>query len=90
MGTAVADRVGVSMSFSHAWTRSPSSTSGLPFVDGPRRNEISAGVSYDLQPNVAVFGSVGRTLGMSAEEGAGTTFSFGLSLSASAATVSSP
>jgi hypothetical protein len=84
MGTAVADRVGVSMSFSRAWARSPSPPSGIPILDGPRRNEISAGVSYDLQPNIAVFGSLGRTLGLSAEDGAGTTLSFGVSMNTAA------
>jgi hypothetical protein len=77
VGRSVADRVGVSASFSRAWASSPS-----PAVTGLRRNEVSGGASYELKPNVAVYGSIGRTLGMAAEDGAGTTLSFGVSLSA--------
>jgi hypothetical protein len=43
---------------------------------------VSGGASYELKPNVAVYGSIGRTLGMAVEDGAGTTLSFGVSLSA--------
>jgi hypothetical protein len=50
----------------------------------PRRNEISGGGSFDLTPSMAVFGSVGRTLGTPEADGAGTTYGFGLSLSAAA------
>ena len=49
-----------------------------------RRNELSGGASYNLKPNVAVFGSISRTLGVAAEEGAGTTLCFGLSVNAAA------
>jgi hypothetical protein len=79
VGRPVGDRVGISMSFSHAWATSPASS---PDVAGPRRNEISGGASYDLKPNIAVFGSISRTIGVAAEDGAGTTLGFGLSLSA--------
>jgi hypothetical protein len=70
----------VSGSYSRAWTAS--SASDLPVGATPRRNELSGGVSYDLWPNIAVFGSIGRTLATSVEDGAGTTLSFGLSVSA--------
>jgi len=82
VGRAVSDRIGISTSFSHAWATSPASSAGIPGLAGPRRNELSGGASYDLKPNVAVFGSISRTLGVAAEEGAGTTLGFGLSWSA--------
>jgi hypothetical protein len=72
------------MSFSHAWATAPASP-GVRGVAAPRRNEISGGASYDLKPNVAVFGSIGRSLGLAAEDGAGTTLGFGFSLSAAPA-----
>jgi len=78
VGRSVTDRVGVSASISRAWASSPSSSA----VAGLRRNEVSGGASYDVKPNISVYGSIGRTLGMAAEDGAGTTLSFGLSLSA--------
>ena len=77
---AVGDRVGVSGSFSRAWTTS--SGSDLSVASAPLRNELSGGASYGLRPNIAVFGSIGRTIGTSIEDGAGTTLSFGVSVSA--------
>jgi hypothetical protein len=77
---AVGDRFGVSGSFSRAWTTS--SAPDLPVAAAPRRNEFSGGASYDLRPNITVFGSIGRTIGTSVQDGAGTTLSFGLSVSA--------
>jgi hypothetical protein len=79
VGKSVGERASVSASFSRAWT---SSGQEVSTVAAPRRNEISGGVSYDLGAKVAVFGSVGQTIGMAAEDGAGTTLSFGVSLSA--------
>jgi hypothetical protein len=76
---AVTEKLGVSVSCSRAWTRG---TSGLPPELRPRRNDLSGGASFDLTPNVAVYGSLGRTLATAAENGAGTTLSFGVSLSA--------
>jgi hypothetical protein len=78
-GRSVNDRAGVSLSFSRAWT---STASAIPNVVGPHRNDLSGGVSFDVTPNIAVFGSVGRTIRTAAENGAGTTVSFGMSLSA--------
>jgi hypothetical protein len=75
----------MSMSFSHAWATEPAAAPGVPSVAGPRRNEISGGASYDLKPNIAVFGSIGRTIGVASQDGAGTTLGFGLSLSAAPA-----
>ena len=56
--------------------------SAIPTVVGPHRNDFSGSVSFDVTPNIALFGSVGRTIATAAEHGAGTTVSFGLSLSA--------
>jgi hypothetical protein len=85
IGRPVSDRIGVSVSFSHAWALSPEPTAGVASVAGLRRNELSGGASYDLKPNLALFGSISRTLGVAAEEGAGTTLGFGLSWSAATA-----
>ena len=85
VGRPVGDRAGISLSFSHAWATSPAASPDASGAAGPRRNELSGGASYDLKPNVAVFGSIGRTLGVAAEDGAGTTMGFGVSLSAAPA-----
>jgi len=82
IGRAVSDRIGVSTSFSHAWATSPASSAGTPNLARPSRNELSGGASYDLKSNIALFGSISRTLGVAAEQGAGTTLGFGLSWSA--------
>jgi hypothetical protein len=81
-GRSLSNRVGVSMSFSRAWTSQASETAGTPPIAGPLRNDLSGGASFDVTPNIAVFGSLGRTIATSAENGAGTTISFGLALSA--------
>jgi hypothetical protein len=79
LGAIVGERVGVSISFSRAWS---SSASIDPAVPAPSRNDVSGGVSFDMTPNIGVFGSIGRTIGTTEENGAGTTLSFGLSLTA--------
>lgn len=84
IGRPVSDRIGVSVSFSHAWATSPEPSAGVASAAGSRRNELSGGASYDLEPNIAVFGSISRTLRVAAEEGAGTTLGFGLSWSTAA------
>jgi hypothetical protein len=81
IGWWLSDRLGASMSFSRAWTSQATAT-GTQAIAGPRRNDLSGGASLDVSPNIAVFGSVGRTIATAAENGAGTTLSFGLSLSA--------
>ena len=86
VGRQVGDRIGLSTSFSHAWATSPASLPGIPNLARPRRNELSGGASYDLKPNLALFGSISRTLRVAAEEGAGTTLGFGLSWSAAPTT----
>lgn len=79
---SVSNRLGLSMSFSRAWTSQATTTPGTPAIAGPRRSDLSGGASFDVTPNIAVFGSVGRTLATAVEHGAGTTISFGLSLNA--------
>ena len=76
---SVSERIGVSGSFSRAWTRT--TTDGLAAM-GTSRNDLSGGASVTLTPSIAVYGSLGRTIGTAAEDGAGTTLAFGLSLSA--------
>ena len=79
VGRSLSPRLGVSMALSHAWTSEPALFAAIA---GPRRNDLSGGASFDVTPNIAVFGSLGRTIATAAENGAGTTVSFGLSLSA--------
>jgi hypothetical protein len=81
IGRSLGNRLGVSASFSRAWT-SQSTATGIPTIAGPRRNDLSGGASFDVTPNLTVFGSLGQTIATAAQNGAGTTISFGLSLSA--------
>jgi hypothetical protein len=81
IGWWLSNRLGASMSFSRAWTSQATAT-GTPAIAGPRRNDLSGGASFDVTPNIAVFGSAGRTIATAAANGAGTTLSFGMSLSA--------
>jgi hypothetical protein len=76
-GTQVGSRIGVSVSFSRAWS---SSVADDTLLAAPRRNDLSTGISMAFTPNVGVFGSVGRTFKTDAQFGAGTTVSLGLSL----------
>jgi hypothetical protein len=81
IGWTLTNRLSASMSFSHAWTNQTTAT-GIPAIAGPRRNDLSGGASFDVTPTIGVFGSVGRTIATAAQNGAGTTLSVGLSLSA--------
>jgi hypothetical protein len=76
-GTQIGLRIGVAVSFSHAWSSSAADNSLLA---APHRNDLSTGISMAFTPNVGVFGSVGRTFNTDAQFGAGTTVSVGLSL----------
>ena len=87
IGKSLTNRLGVSVSFSHAWTTQATLPAGTPAIAGPRRNDLAGGASFDVTPNIAVFGSLGRTLATAAQNGAGTTISFGMSLSAGPAAV---
>jgi hypothetical protein len=77
VGTQVSSRLGVSLSFSRSWS-SPGSTD--PAVEAPTRNDLSAGGSFEMMPNVALFGSFGQTIATSPQYGAGRTFSVGVGL----------
>lgn len=78
-GKSLSDRLDVSMSFSHAWT---SQATAAPAIAGPRRNDLSGGASFNVTPNIAVFGSIGRTVATAAARGAGATITCGVSASA--------
>jgi hypothetical protein len=79
VGTQVRDRVGVSLSFSRSWSSSGSTD---PTVEAPKRNELSAGGSFDMTRSVAFFGSFGQTIATSPQNGGGRTFSVGMALTA--------
>jgi hypothetical protein len=74
-GMQVMPRVGVSASFSHAWTTASTTLSG-PSRD---RTELSGGVAYALVPHVSLFASLGHTIATTDENGAGLTVSGGIS-----------
>ena len=63
----------MSLSFSRAWAGDD--LTGL----SRDRREFSGGVSYVVRPQMAVFGSLGRTIATSDADGAGTTVSGGVS-----------
>jgi hypothetical protein len=73
-GVQATPRIGVSLAFSRAWSTDDSGT-----IAGDRR-EISGGVAFSVRPQVAVFGSLGRTVATTDQNGAGTTLSGGVLL----------
>jgi hypothetical protein len=85
-GGQIGSRVGVALSLSRSWATSTSSTIETA-IPRPSRNDLSGGVSVDVTPNVGIFGSVGRTIATAQENGAGTTISVGLSLTARSVTI---
>jgi hypothetical protein len=66
-------RLGMSLSFSRAWAGD--ALTGL----SRDRRDLSGGASYVVRPQMAVFGSIGRTIATSDADGAGTTVSGGVS-----------
>jgi hypothetical protein len=64
--------MGASVSFTRSW-----STTDLAGIQR-NRSEVSGGVSYFVRPQIAVYGSLGRTLATSAENGAGTSIGGGV------------
>jgi len=72
IGAQATPRVGVSAALTRSWASAG--------VDGiPRdRLEVSGGASYLLAPQIAVYGSLGQTIGTTPENGAGTTISGGV------------
>jgi hypothetical protein len=73
-GVQATPRVGVSLAFSRAW-----STDGSGVIAGDRR-ELSGGLAFSVRPQVALFGSLGRTVATTDQNGAGTTVSAGVLL----------
>jgi hypothetical protein len=76
-GWQATPRLGVSVSFSRAWS---TTLSADPTVPSPNRNEVSGGAFYSLKSNLGVFGSVGHTIATDDADGAGMTVSIGMSL----------
>jgi hypothetical protein len=71
-GFELTPRTGASLAFTRSWA-----TSDLDGLDR-NRSELSGGVSYFVKPQIAVYGSVGRTIATTDINGAGTTFSTGV------------
>jgi hypothetical protein len=78
LASSINNRVDISLSFSHASTMQPE----LSTIAASHRNDLSGSASISVTPSLALFGSLGRTLATSAQDGAGTTLSFGVSLNA--------
>lgn len=78
VGAQAAEKVFVTAGFSRAWRRSD--TPGVPLSSRDRK-EISGGAAFVARPSVALFGSIGRTVRTSIENGAGTMIVGGVSLS---------
>lgn len=72
IGAQVATRVAVSVAFSRAWT-----TDATGSVAGDRR-ELSGSVALSLRSQMALFGSVGRSVATADRDGAGTTVTGGI------------
>jgi len=83
VGVQASPRVGVTASFSRAWTVADPAAVIAP----TDRTEISGAFSYALVPQIAVFGSVARTIATTDENGAGTTVAAGVSIFAKSAFV---
>jgi hypothetical protein len=73
VGVQAMPRVAASVSFTRAWGGADASG-----VTRDRR-ELSGGMAYSLSPNVAVYGSLGRTVATTDDNGAGTTVGAGVS-----------
>jgi hypothetical protein len=79
VGTLVKNRVGLSVSLGRSWLSAAADT----VLPASHRNEVSAAASMDLTPHIGVFGSLGRTIATSPDNGAGSTISIGMSVTAS-------
>ena len=84
-GVLAAPRIAVGASVTRSWTSALAPDVPIGVRD---RNELSGSALYAITPSIGVFGSVGHTIATSDANGAGATFSAGVSLSAHAATVS--
>jgi len=74
VGFQASPRVSVSTAFSRAWATDEATLAVL------NRQEISGGAAFALTPHVSVYGSVGRTVGTTDANGAGTTVATGISV----------
>ena len=73
VGVQATPRVGASVSLTRAW-------GGVDASGVARdRRELSGGVAYSVSPRVAVYGSLGRTVATTDDNGAGTTVGAGVS-----------
>jgi hypothetical protein len=77
VGIQASPRVGVTGSFSHAWATIDPLT---PLALASDRSEVSGAVSYALVPQIAIFGSLAKTIATTDENGAGVTISAGVSI----------
>jgi hypothetical protein len=73
VGVQATSRVGASVSLTRAW--GGADASGV----ARDRRELSGGVAYSVSPLVAVYGTLGRTVATTDENGAGTTVGAGVS-----------
>jgi len=74
VGMQATPKVGASLSFTRSWAND--STTGV----SRDRRELSGGVSYVVRPQIGVYGALGRTIGTTDDNGAGTTISGGVSV----------
>jgi hypothetical protein len=72
IGAQPTPRIAVSAALSRAWT-----TDAIGAVVGDRR-EISGGVAFSPRVNLSLFGSLGRTIATTDQDGAGTTLTGGV------------
>jgi hypothetical protein len=72
IGAQPTPRVAVSAAFGRAWT-----TDAIGALVGDRR-EVSGGVAFSARTNVSLFGSLGRTIATSDQDGAGVTLTGGV------------
>jgi hypothetical protein len=71
-GFQASPTVGISIAFTRSWVNDEAAA-----TKGDRR-ELSGGMSWFVRPQIAVYGSVGRTIATSDEDGAGRTVSGGI------------
>jgi len=67
IGARVTPRIGVSAAFSRAWATDATDT-----LVGDRR-ELSGSLAFSVNPRLSLFGSLGRTIATTDQNGAGTT-----------------
>jgi hypothetical protein len=72
VGIQAMPRVDASVSFTRAW--GGTDASGV----ARDRRELSGGVAYSVSPQMAVYGSLGRTVATTDDNGAGTTLGAGV------------